>query len=107
MNGDFFLLFKAAIRRICDERQILGVVYKFGQRKLERMINKLAFSPSITQPGINVTTTCQVVFIKNTFRVIPILIPQGIKQVFPERNSLAFLISAPSPVLNEVAYLGL
>ena len=41
-------MFKAAIRRICDERQILGVVYKFGQRKLERMVDKLAFSPSIT-----------------------------------------------------------
>lgn len=41
-------MFKAAIRRICDERQILGVVYKFGQHKLERMVDKLAFSPSIT-----------------------------------------------------------
>lgn len=30
---------------------------------------------------------------------------QGIKQVFPERNSLAFLVSSPSPALNEVTYL--
>ena len=39
---------KYIVRRICDERQILGVIYKFGQRKLEGMVYKLAFSPSIT-----------------------------------------------------------